>query len=368
MAEVQKITIEKTEETSECGKVVWKGSDGNMYIPYEPEEEAKDDDDKKEDMNPAECLLCAVMNALGHRRHALSEIMPDKLTDMFGGDAEIIIQIGGPEVAYKEDSVEDMLKDILPMISATKKYEIEDIKQIRKDKQKQGASMKKLLSLMSDGNILKAFNGMQMFKSGGQLEGKKTVEIEIGDKKYNLYEAKTEEEKMHGLMNVTHLKDNEGMIFYYDKPQTVSMWMKDTNIPLTICFFDEDGECIAVHSGHPLNETQMTEDNVMFVVELNENADVKVGDELDLPGDDDEYVMQILGPDGTVQHQLKGGERICSRRESVILIKKAKRAYLAKNDDSYQNKCRTLGKYIFKVLDKQDSREPEYVQLDKKDQ
>lgn len=386
MAEVQKVTIEKTEEVSKCGNNIWKDKEGNMYIPYDPNKKPKEESEEKpkeepkpetkeieiqvskqEKEDPVECLLCAVMNALGHRKHALSEIIPSKLADMFGGDAEIIVSIGGPEIAYKEDTVEDMLKDILPMISSTKKYEIEDIQDIRKNKNKQGASMKKLLSLMSDGNILKAFNGMQMFKAGGQLDGKKTVEIGIEDKKYNLYEAKTDEEKKQGLMGVEHLKDNEGMIFYYDKPQKVSMWMKDTKIPLTICFFDEDGECISVRQGHPLNEQLISEDDVMFVVELNENADVKEGDELDLPGDDDEYVMQILGSDGTVQHQLKGGERICSRRESAILIRKAKRAYSAKRDDSYENKCRTLGKYIFKVWDKQDNRDPEYVQLDKKE-
>jgi hypothetical protein len=58
---------------------------------------------------------------------------------------------------------------------------------------------------------------------------------------------------------------------------------------------------------------------------------------------------------------LKGGERIVSRRETKILIKKAKKAEASKTDGAY----RALGRYIFKVLKRQDSREPEYVDSQK---
>jgi uncharacterized membrane protein (UPF0127 family) len=259
------------------------------------------------------------------------------------------------------------------MISLDKKYSKEDIAELRKDKAKHGASMKKLLSLMSDGNILKAFNGMQLYKQGGELyaEGGQvkevsTVKAKIGEKEFNLFEAKTDEEKEKGLMNVSDLKDDEGMIFYYDEPQEVSFWMKDTNVPLDICFFNEDEECISVKQGNPLSEEDITEKDVMFVVEVHAGSDIKPGDTLDLPGDDDEYVMHVLGPKGEIQMSLYGGERIFSRKNSTILIKKAKRAYNAKDDYSYDAKCRSLGKYVFKVLDQQDNRDPEYVQLDSK--
>lgn len=88
------------------------------------------------------------------------------------------------------------------------------------------------------------------------------------------------------------------MIFYYDKPRSVDYWMKDTEIPLKICFFNEDFECISVKEGAPLSENLIHEDDVQFVVELSQDADVKPGDELELPGDDDEYVMEVLGSDG----------------------------------------------------------------------
>jgi len=43
---------------------------------------------------------------------------------------------------------------------------------------------------------------------------------------------------------------------------------------------------------------------------------------------------------------LEGGERIVSRRETIVLIKKALKAYSSKEDKDYK----ALGKYIFKVL------------------
>lgn len=323
----------------------------------------------EEEKDPLKCLLCSIMNAMGHRHHAFSELRPDKLTDIFGGNAEIVIELGGPEKAYNEDSFIEMIKDILPAISTSKKYSKEDIKEIRSKKAEHGTSMKRLLALMDDDKILKAFHGMQLFKSGGELpveeeevKSFKTIDIEIADKTYSVREAITNEEKVQGLNNSKELSEDEGMIFYWDEPQQVSMTMKDCNIPLLICFFDEDQECISVQKGEPLSKEPIICENVKFVVELHPSAPVKVGDELDLPGDDDEYVMQVLGSDGSIQMQLKGGERIFSRPNTKMLLKWSKQAYNSDNPSDYKR----LGKLIFKYLDQQDNRDPEYVQLDSK--
>ena len=67
--------------------------------------------------------------------------------------------------------------------------------------------------------------------------------------------------------------------------------------------------------------------------------------------------MKVLAPDGSTQMELWGGERIVSRRETKILIKKAIKAYQSQSDSDYKS----LGKYMFKVLKGQDNRKPEYV-------
>jgi hypothetical protein len=62
--------------------------------------------------------------------------------------------------------------------------------------------------------------------------------------------------------------------------------------------------------------------------------------------------MSVLFPDGSEQMPLWGGERIISRHETKIIIKKAKKADNSKKDVDY----RDLGRYVFKVFYKQDHR------------
>lgn len=192
------------------------------------------------------------------------------------------------------------------------------------------------------------------------------ITVEIGEKEYKLKVADTEEKRKRGLMGVKNLPSNEGMIFYFDKPQEVSFWMKDTLIPLDIIFVDDDDEVISVAKGQPETEDQHPEKNVAYVIELNQDSGVQEGDEVELPEDEEEdkegVVMKVLAPDGTSQMDLKGGERIVSRKETKILLKKAKAAYQVKSKpDQYERKCKSLGKYMFKVLKGQDTRDPEYV-------
>ena len=185
------------------------------------------------------------------------------------------------------------------------------------------------------------------------------IKIKLGDKEYNVKEAKTQEEKEKGLMNVKELPSDEGMIFYYDEPDLVEIWMKNTLIPLDIIYINEDQEVIAVEQGYPEDNTLLGHDNTMYVVELNQGSGVKEGDELEFL--DDDYVMSVLKQDGTSQMDLKGGERIVSRRETKVLIRKAKKAL----DSHSENDYKSLGKYIFKVFKKQDERKPDYVESPK---
>lgn len=186
------------------------------------------------------------------------------------------------------------------------------------------------------------------------------IKIKLGDKEYNVKEAKTQEEKEKGLINVKELPSNEGMIFYYNEPDLVEIWMKNTLIPLDIIYINEDQEVIAVEHGQPEDDTLLGHDDTMYVVEVNQGSNIKEGDTLEFL-DDDDYVMQVLKQDGTSQMDLKGGERIVSRRETKIIIRKAKKAL----DSHSENDYKSLGKYIFKVFKKQDERKPDYVESPK---
>ena len=185
------------------------------------------------------------------------------------------------------------------------------------------------------------------------------INIKLGNKEFKVKEAKTPEDMQKGLQGVTKLPKDEGMIFYWDEPQRVEMWMRDTLIPLDIIYINSDQEVIDVKQGVPEDDTLLSVEDTMYVVELNKGSGVKIGDELEFETEPGEYVMDVLGPDGQSQYQLKGGERIVSRRQTKIIIRKAKKAL----DSQAERDFKSLGKYIFKVFDQQDNRDAEYVTL-----
>lgn len=185
------------------------------------------------------------------------------------------------------------------------------------------------------------------------------MKIEIGDKEYEVSLAITEKEKEKGLQGIKELADNEGMLFIFDEPDTVSFWMKDTAIPLDIIFIDEDYEVISIYKGMPYDETIVEEDNVLFVLEVAQNSGIEEGDELDIEDEDEYPTMKVLFPDGATQMELKGGERIFSRKNTKTLIRMAKRAKKSKLEKDYK----ALGKKVFQYLKQQNERPPEYVEM-----
>lgn len=189
------------------------------------------------------------------------------------------------------------------------------------------------------------------------------ITIEINNKKYKVKEAKTPEEREKGLQGVKELPEDEGMLFYFDEPTKVSMWMKDTLIPLDIIYINQDQEVSYVYEAEPEDEKLVTVDKTLYVLEVNRGSGIKEGDELDFE-DDEGPIMKVLAPDGSTQMELWGGERIFSRKNTKVLIKKAKKADRTKEDKDYK----ALGKYMFKCIDTQNNRDPEYVTVpDKKD-
>ena len=186
--------------------------------------------------------------------------------------------------------------------------------------------------------------------------------IRIRNKEYNVKEATTPEDKAKGLSGVESLPEDEGMLFIFDPPEDVKFWMKDTLIPLDIIFINEDQEVVKVHQGIPNDETLIEVPNIAYVLEVNANSGIKVGDELEL--EEDAPIMKVLAQDGSEQYSLWGEERIFSRKNTKVLVKKAKKADETKLDKDYK----ALGKYMFKCIKIQDDREPEYVDSPKKEE
>lgn len=195
--------------------------------------------------------------------------------------------------------------------------------------------------------------------------------ITIGNKQYEVIEAKTEAERRVGLINYDELPEGEGMLFYMDDEKSQQVFtMKGMKFPLDILFINQDQEVVSAHhdcqpdqeSVISTTENLQEGDYIAYVLEVNPNSGIEVGDSFDF--EEDTPVMKVLFPDGSEQMALYGGERIFSRKNTRVLIKKAKKAAESLSDSDYK----ALGKYMFKCIKIQDEREPEYVQAPTKEE
>lgn len=193
------------------------------------------------------------------------------------------------------------------------------------------------------------------------IDGKKISNIgtfSIGGNEYDIYIAKTKEQKEKGLQFFKELPKDEGMLFTNFEDDSPWFHMKNVGIDLDLIGLDDEMKVIKVIKGKADDPTPLQFKGVTYVLEVNADSGIKEGEEGEIDDEDThKYVMKVLDPNGKAQGLLQGGERIVSRRETLVLIKKALKAYESKEDKDYK----ALGKYIFKVLKGQDSRDPEYV-------
>lgn len=199
------------------------------------------------------------------------------------------------------------------------------------------------------------------------IEGKRISNIgsfKVGDNEYDVYIAKTKEQKEKGLQFFEKLPSDEGMLFMNFEDDSPWFHMKNVGMDLDLIGLDDEMNVIKVIRGKSNDETPLQFKGVTYVLEVNADSGIKEGQEGEFDDEDThKYVMKVLNQDGSCQMKLEGGERIVSRRETLVLIRKALKAYSSKEDKDYK----ALGKYIFKVIKGQDERKPEYVSAPNKE-
>jgi hypothetical protein len=107
-----------------------------------------------------------------------------------------------------------------------------------------------------------------------------------GRHEFNAWRAETSEARAQGLMYVGSLADDDAMIFVYEEPQVISMWMKNTYITLDMLFVDAAGRILSIaERTKPLSLASISSGAaVVLVVELKAGtvalSGAKVGDRL----------------------------------------------------------------------------------------
>jgi len=116
------------------------------------------------------------------------------------------------------------------------------------------------------------------------------LKTKSGEHRYTVEIATTNGERAKGLMFRRSLPEDSGMLFIYDPPQPVGMWMRNTYIPLDMVFINDEGTVRRVEANTEPFSTDLINSggDVAAVLELNAGQAAKIGvrpgDQVIFPG------------------------------------------------------------------------------------
>ncbi len=106
-----------------------------------------------------------------------------------------------------------------------------------------------------------------------------TVQTDSGSHSFSVEVMQTSEERSKGLMFRKYLAPDAGMLFDYGDPRPVSMWMKNTYIPLDMLFISQDGVVHKIAENTTPHSTEIisSQSHVKYVLEINGGLSAKYG-------------------------------------------------------------------------------------------
>jgi uncharacterized membrane protein (UPF0127 family) len=101
--------------------------------------------------------------------------------------------------------------------------------------------------------------------------GLRTVNLTVGGVSLKAEIAEDDQSREMGLMFRDSLPEDHGMLFIFDQPHQASFWMKNTKIPLSIAFLENDRVISEEKSMRPYDETliQSRSDKIRYAIEVN---------------------------------------------------------------------------------------------------
>jgi uncharacterized membrane protein (UPF0127 family) len=83
--------------------------------------------------------------------------------------------------------------------------------------------------------------------------------------------AANDADRQQGLMFRRSMGSNEGMVFVFDAPAKVCMWMKNTYLPLSVAFLDQEGRILNIEDMQPqTTESHCASKPARYALEMNQ--------------------------------------------------------------------------------------------------
>ncbi|GAB1412320.1 MAG: hypothetical protein AMXMBFR31_16620 [Candidatus Desulfobacillus denitrificans] len=97
-----------------------------------------------------------------------------------------------------------------------------------------------------------------------------TIELSAGMHRIEAEVASTPADRATGLMNRPAMPTHRGMLFVFDEAGVQCFWMKNTLIPLSIAFLDDDGRIVQITDMRPQSlDNHCSVKPVRFALEMN---------------------------------------------------------------------------------------------------
>jgi len=97
-----------------------------------------------------------------------------------------------------------------------------------------------------------------------------TIELSAGMHRIEAEVASTPADRATGLMNRPAMPTHRGMLFVFAEAGVQCFWMKNTLIPLSIAFLDDDGRIVQIADMRPQSlDNHCSVKPVRFALEMN---------------------------------------------------------------------------------------------------
>ena len=118
--------------------------------------------------------------------------------------------------------------------------------------------------------LLCATAGTATAQESPQLQLRR-VELSAGMHRIDAQVAATPQQRQTGLMHRKDMPQHEGMLFVFEQPAQQCFWMKNTLLPLTAAFVEDDGTITNLADMKPMTEdSHCSAKPVRYVLEMNQ--------------------------------------------------------------------------------------------------